>query len=358
MPVLSWAGLGVLLGQGAVRLVTQTINDLYYVVTVTGVSVPVFSLAKGFALGMLATIVSAALPAWEAASVPPRLALSRSAVEDRARRMVPLTAWGGALSLLAGVGVLAFPTRNLVVSFAGIFFLTIGFALLAPAVTLLVLRGAGPATRRAFGVPGRLAPRSAQTTLSRTAVAIAALMVAVSVTIGVGLMVDSFRSTVVVWLGQTLYSDIYVNSAVWTSTRPSAPLDPAIVEIASTWPGVQDVQKLRGKEACNRPAAQSRCQPSKPATSSGRRSFVASEGSNAAVSAAVRNGAILVSEPLAERLNLPHHGGSLTLNTDRGPQAFPIAGIYRDYSSSQGIAMMDAAVYRSYWMTATGRRSR
>ena len=28
--------LGVLLGQGAVRLVTQTINDLYYVVTVRG----------------------------------------------------------------------------------------------------------------------------------------------------------------------------------------------------------------------------------------------------------------------------------------------------------------------------------
>ena len=64
--------LGVLLGQGAVQLVTQTINDLYFVVTVRGVQIPVWSLVKGVVLGVGATLLSAALPAWEAASVPPR----------------------------------------------------------------------------------------------------------------------------------------------------------------------------------------------------------------------------------------------------------------------------------------------
>ena len=33
-------GLGLLMGQGAVQLVTQTINDLFFVVTVRGVQIP------------------------------------------------------------------------------------------------------------------------------------------------------------------------------------------------------------------------------------------------------------------------------------------------------------------------------
>ena len=37
------------------------------------------------------------------------------------------------------------------------------------------------------------------------------------------------------------------------------------------------------------------------------------------------------------------------LNTDRGPQAFPVAGIYRDYSSNQGTVMMSLDLYRSSW---------
>ncbi len=71
-------GLGLVLGQGAVRLVTQTINDLYFAVTVRGVVIPAASLVKGAALGVTATVASTLLPAWEAASVPPRLALTRS----------------------------------------------------------------------------------------------------------------------------------------------------------------------------------------------------------------------------------------------------------------------------------------
>ncbi len=54
--------LGVLLGQGAVRLVTQTINDLFFVVSVRGLQVPAFSLLKGALLGVLATLLAAAPP--------------------------------------------------------------------------------------------------------------------------------------------------------------------------------------------------------------------------------------------------------------------------------------------------------
>ena len=341
-------GLGLVLGQGAVRLVTQTINDLYFAVTVRGVAIPAASLVKGAALGVAATVAATLLPAWEAAAAPPRLALTRSALEDTARRAVPLTALAGTAGLILGAGVLAIPTRNLAISFAGIFLLTIGCALLAPAFTLLFLRGILRPAGTLFGVLGRMAPRSVSAALSRTAVAVAALMVAVSVTIGVGLMVGSFRTTVVSWLGQTLWGDIYISAPSLTAARSSAPLDPRVVEIVSRWPAAQRWDVLRSVDVAS-PDGPVAVAALSDEDFTAPRIFLSTDGGRQAAAAAVRNGAVLASEPLANRLGLPSHGASVTLYTDRGPRAFPVAGIYRDYSNSQGTVMMALDLYRRYW---------
>jgi putative ABC transport system permease protein len=340
--------LGVLLGQGAVRLVTQTINDLYYVVTVRDTALSGASLARGALLGMLATLASAAVPAREAASVPPQLALSRSNIEDRARRMVPWTAAAGGLGLLLGAGLLAISARSVPISFAGLFLVVIGFALLAPLVTLVLLGAATPLTGRLFGVLGRMAPRSVTGALSRTAVAIAALMVAVSVTIGVGLMVGSFRATVETWLGQTLYDDIYISAPGLGGTRPTQPLDPRIVPIAGSWPGVQQTEVLRATVA-DSPAGEIAVSAVRSPDFVTRRWFASTDGGVSAAAEAVKNGAVLASEPLANRLGLAAHGASLTLYTDRGPHTFPVAGIYRDYASSEGTVIMSLDIYQEYW---------
>jgi putative ABC transport system permease protein len=47
---------------------------------------------------------------------------------------------------------------------------------------------------------------------SCTAVAVTALMLAVSVTIGVQVIISSFRITVVLWLEQTLQGGIYLSA--------------------------------------------------------------------------------------------------------------------------------------------------
>ena len=341
-------GLGVLLGQGAVRLVTQTINDLYYAVTVNGVAISTSSLVKGAVVGTLATVLTAALPAREAAAVPPQLALRRSVIEDRARRLVPITASAGGVLLLTGLGLLAIPTRNLPISFAGIFAVVIGFALMAPLVTVGMLGLAARVTGRVFGVLGRMAPRSVTGALSRTAVAIAALMVAVSVTIGVGLMVGSFRTTVIAWLHQTLYSDVYISVPGVTANRTSVALAPQVVTIARSWPGVRDSQVLRAADVAS-PLGSVAVSAVGAADFATTRSFLSKDGSPAEVASAVKHGAVLASEPLANRLGLPSHGAQITLYTDHGPHVFPVAGIYRDYSSSQGIVMMSLDLYRSYW---------
>ena len=344
--------LGVLLGQGAVRLVTQTINDLYFVVTVRGIAIPPESLVKGALAGILATVASTIAPAWEASAVPPRVALTRSGLEDRARRLLPVLSLGGLASIALGFGLLLIRTRSLEVSFTGLFFMTIGFALLAPFATILVSRLVLKPANAVFGVPGRLAPRSVTGALSRTAVAIAALMVAVSVTIGVGLMVGSFRTTVAHWLGQTLWGDVYVSAPALTATRSPQPLDPRVVQIVEQWPGARRWAVLRSTDVQS-PAGPVAVTAVSDEDFTAPRIFVSTDGAREDVRQAVSNGAVLASEPLANRLNLPARDASVTLFTDHGSKTFPVAGIYRDYSSSQGTVMMGLDLYRNNWNDQT-----
>ena len=88
-------GLGVLMGQGTVGMVSQTINDLYFTTTVQAGGIPIESLLKGAGMGILATMLTAAAPAWEAASVPPRYALLRSGLEVNPGRMWLGPRWEG-----------------------------------------------------------------------------------------------------------------------------------------------------------------------------------------------------------------------------------------------------------------------
>lgn len=339
--------LGVLLGRGAVRMVTQTIGDLYFVLTVQEVAIPFSSLAKGALLGVLATVLVAAPPAWEAASVPARLALSRSGLEKKAERAVATVAVGGLVAGGLGLGLLALPTRSLVVSFAGTFAITAAFAALTPLATTLLMRAAARPLGRIGGALGRMAPRNVVTSISRTAVAVAALMVAVAVIIGVSLMIDSFRYTVSTWLDQILQGDVYVSAPSRTSTQATTPLDPAILPIAEAWPGVARAELLRTTtvESPQGPVALFAVEN----PNFGDRPFVTADLPAETIWPALQAGAAVVSEPYANQVGLPRRGGTVTLTTMAGPREFPVVGVYYDYVASQGIITLSLDTYRRYW---------
>ena len=340
--------LGVFMGQGAVRAVTQTINDLYFVVTVQGVAAPVSSLVKGAVLGVVATVLAAAPPAWEAASVPPRTALSRSGLESKAGQAVKAAALASLMLMATGVVLLALPVRGLLTSFAGTFAIIIGIGMQTPLVTKLLMDATTPVSSRLGGVLGRMAPRSVVNSLSRTAIAIAALMIAVSVTIGVSLMVGSFRYTVVAWLSQTVQGDVYISPPSATASSNTGIIDPAASTIVRGWPGVERVDSLRSVTVDSPDGPLQVAAVDNPSTGD-ERLFVASDGPPEAVWEAMQAGAVMVSEPFTNRFNLPKSGGEVTLDTPGGPRTFPVAAIYYDYASSQGTVMMALPLYQSLW---------
>lgn len=342
------SALGVLMGQGAIRLVTQTINDLFFVVTVQGVQIPPSSLVKGILLGILATVFTAAPPAWEAATVQPRAALSRSGLEVKARKAVKFAALFGILFCLAGGLVLLLPTKNLVISFSGTFAIMTGFAMLAPLVTLLIARWFVPLAGKIWGSLGRMAPRNAINSLSRTSVAVAALMVAVSVTIGVSLMVSSFRYTVIIWLEQVLQGDIYITAPSLIATQSSAPIDPRVIEQVTGFPGVNTVLMLRSVDV-DSPQGPVHIAASSNTHVAEERTFLSQDFTSIEINEKLAQGAVVVSEPFANRLKIPLHNGIIELYTDQGLHKFPVIGIYYDYASTRGTVQMSLDVYRKYW---------
>ena len=106
-------GMGAALGRVTVGMVAQTVNDLYFTTTVQDTGLPLESLVKGGVLGILATLLTAALPAWEAAMVPPRAALLRSGLEDDARRSVGWAGLGGLGAAALAFGLFRLPTASL-----------------------------------------------------------------------------------------------------------------------------------------------------------------------------------------------------------------------------------------------------
>jgi len=76
--------LGVAIGQALVGLVAGTINDLYFVVAVKSVTLPLRSIVKALFSGIGVALIAAAIPALEAANSAPQLGLKRSVLEARA----------------------------------------------------------------------------------------------------------------------------------------------------------------------------------------------------------------------------------------------------------------------------------
>ncbi|MFI4886623.1 MAG: ABC transporter permease [Steroidobacterales bacterium] len=352
------AGLGVLLGlavgHGLVRLVSQTVNDLYFVVAVQQVTLPAGTLIEALAAGLGTALAAALLPALEVAGSAPQLGLRRSVLEERAALVARRLSWLSlAIALTAGA-LIAGSSRSVLAGFAALFLLLCSVAALTPSVLRALARLASKALSGVSSV-GRLALEDVAASLSRTGVAVAALGMAVAAMIGVSIMVESFRVSVSHWLTQTMRADIYVAAPGPGAGRPERRIEPAVLDALLATPGIADhsvsrsvvVRSSRGEIALDA----LRLAPGSYA------GIDLTAGDPRTVWRDYDRGALLLSDSLAWRLRLGP-GQSLVLLTASGERQFPIAGIYHEYGSGLGSAMISLAVYRRLWrddaITAVG----
>jgi putative ABC transport system permease protein len=242
-----------------------------------------------------------------------------------------------------GALLLLVPTRSLVVSFAALLFVIGGLALLTPAGAVVLVGAGGPALRRISGSLGSIAARGVVRSLSRTAPAISALAVAVSVTVGLGVMIQSFRGTLSRWLDATLLADIYVSLPGPTASRASGTMPPDIVAAFAAHPAVEGVSTYRGVDLTDELGAYRLL--ALALDPRGEETFEFLDGDAATIMRAFRSGeGAIVSEPFSLRRGVTR-GDRIELATPAGPRPTPVLGVYYDYGSDQGAVIVARTLY-------------
>lgn len=346
------AGLavGIAIAHGLIGMVTRSINDLYYPLRVSQLHIDYLTLIKGCLLGVGTVMAATLVPAIEAARIPPVTVLQRSALESRSRHGVLKLLFFSVLLGTCGMVLIALTERSLVAAFIAIALLVLGYALAIPSILLLFNPLANTTVSSAAGVIGRTALRSIPRSLSRTGLAVSALTISISASIAVAVMIASFRDAVSSWLHQSLTGDFYLSVPARNGGNSYRPLPPLLVRDIERMPDLMDVTATRSFELQTPNGAIRAIAYESEHTGTTR--FKIKESVPSATELFKQATGVFVSEPYAYR-NKIRAGDQMRLYTGAGELSVPVLAIFRDYRSTQGLMVMDRALYERLWQDAT-----
>jgi len=335
--------LGWLAARANVGAVSGTLRNLYLLEGIEAVSLGPALVALGVATGVAGALAGALVPAVDASRRDPRALLASITLEERTRASAGRLLALGLSALAAGaIFHAAFAARWAPSGFVLALGVLAAVPLAAPAA-LRVLSRAGRATR--LGVAWGIRTLAAR--LSGAAVASGALALAVAMLVGVTTMVGSFRASVQRWLDATLRADVYITTPSWRRARSDATLEPEVVRALHAVPGVVAMDQLRQVQAYagGRRVNVSGIVADLPGGAR-RIELVGGDarGANDAMRALRDQGAALVSEPLARKARLAA-GGRVAVRGPAGDVVWPIAGVYRDYTSEGGAILVDLGTF-------------
>ncbi|HVF11055.1 MAG TPA: FtsX-like permease family protein, partial [Abditibacteriaceae bacterium] len=345
--------LGIALARFTLQAVSTTVSALYIAVKAREVLVPLW-LWWGAPLGGTLLAVLAALPAaWEAAGTSPRAAMVGATLHQTTVRFAwPMAAVGGVL--LAGALVLCQPFlsgRTPLAGFAAAFCTLGGFSLLTPAFTLTGSTAIQRVMSAVAGVEGSLAAAYLRRALNRSSLVIAALMVSLAMTIGLSVMIGSFRNTVATWVTHSVTADVFVAPATGFSGDLGPGLPHEVVRYTKQLPGLRLWDSLRGAELVigQQPVfIAANIRPGVVVGAGDAQFLETAHGATAARRAYLAGQAILISERFKNLLGY-RSGDTITLTTPSGPVRFFIEGVFYDYTPNQCVLYMPQSLYRRYW---------
>jgi len=340
---------GVALARVTIGAVERTVSSLYLLVSIDRQFLSPWQFVTAAGFGIAAVLAGAWLPANEAARIDPVGVLSGGAHEERKAAKQGHWLWVAVVSLVFAIlsSWLALRCGPPVLAFVGAFFTLIGFAALAPKTTA----GCGAlGTFSRWPMLWRLAADRLRRSLHRNAVTVAALSTAMAMTVGLMVMIFSFRQTVDRWIGQSVVADLYVAPAANEVVGLGAVIPGRIVDWLRAQPEVASVDTFR-EISVTVDEGRSERRNALLAVINGRyrRNLEFGTRDDDAVMARVMKGeAVVVTESLARKFHLSV-GQAVKVLTPHGAVALPIAGVYRDYTRDQGVILISANLYEQYW---------
>jgi putative ABC transport system permease protein len=343
-------GLGVIMAKFTLSSVSKTVTALYILVKTEELMIQPSTMVLGVAISVLVSVISAAGPAREAARTRPREALSLNHLERKVAVHTDKLLYAGIGALLLAL-ILAFQKPILgkpAFGFASAFLILLGFSFMTPAGTQWLNGLFEPVVGRLFKIEGSLASHYLHDSLTRTAITIAALMTALAMLISISTMILSFRKTVGIWVSQAIKADIILTPATAAASGWDAFLPPEITEKAERHPNIKAIDMIRVTEmeydgrpillwAATTPVLLHESQLS----------FLRGDDTEI-IKRVTKRGEVIVSETFSLKFGV-REGEELFLQTSQGPKSFRIAGVFYDYTTENGMIIIDLGLYREIW---------
>ena len=341
--------LGWLLAHAAVRMTSSTVSTFWVAASAQVPPVGAGDAALAIAVGALLALAAAAAPAREAARLTPVDAM-RGARDLEMRSRFPARHAAGAAVLFAVGGwcasrpaVSGLPVFGV----AAVLALVFAAAALVPPVLHLLRRLRGP--RRWRPVEAELARANLGGAIRRVGISVAALAVSLAMMVAIAIMIGSFRETVAYWIGRTLQADLFVTAAGRSPAGDRAPVSDAVEAAIRAHPAVSAVDGFVGLDLPYRDAT--------IVVGAGRFDVLTGHGSllfkapadgRRALADAVGRPAVVVSESFALKFGAAV-GDVVLLPTPRGAAPFRVTGVYYDYSTDRGLAIMDHRTFARHY---------
>jgi putative ABC transport system permease protein len=342
---------GLLIAKGLAGYIAGIVRTLYGAVGRTNqVNADAGLLALAVGVGMVASRVSAFVPARNAASVDPAIALQKGrnqaigAGENRIRRKAGVMALAALLCLILG--------RSAVFFYGGYLLMVGAVLLLTPTLALWLAVVLRPVLNRIRAVEGPLAVESIIVAPRRTSSTVAALMLSLAMTIGLGGLARSTYHSVKQWLDATFNAPLLVTAAETGASqfyRFPASMLPALRQTD----GIEEVQPVRNVRLRLRGNPVLLVTTDMPAFGRRTRSrqIVAGRYEEMDRLAAEAKG-FVAAENFAERQGAAF-GDTMEFDTPSGSLRLPMVGIVKDLSHQKGTIFLDQSVYRQYWRDDT-----
>jgi putative ABC transport system permease protein len=353
---------GVWLASGLVSLVSRTVSDLYAPVASGGLilsmdMLTLTAVAKGILLGTVVSMVGALGPSIEAGRTVTVRALAPGDYEAANQLRAGLWGWLSlVLLVLAGLCSLMGPVGDLPLFgyFATVCLLGALSCIAPMCIKLLGWRHLfrGSKTMVVGGSLRLIAADQSARHPGRNAVTVSALMVGLSIMIGVVVMVRSFRDTVEFWVDETVMADLIVAPQSWLQGKQSGQASRAL---PGSWrPTLSSIDGIAAVDTYRDVYVDVAGQPvalvSRDLRLHAQRSryLMVHGDSSAALRRAAETGGALLSEVLANRLRV-REGDKVSITTPAGPVAVSVEGIFYDYATDGGKMVMDRTWYQQQW---------
>ncbi len=300
-------------------------------------------------LGCGSALLAAVWPCWQLARQSPlTLQAAPVAALDEAKR--PLTSRWAALVLSLLAVVLVMQSQLLAV------YLGTGLlALLAALLTTPLLQGLAAACVvliKRSGVGARhplllMVPRDCLRQQVYSKGVMWVLMLALSVSLAVTGMTDSFHTAFQSWIGQRLNAQVYISPSDRDGSARGTGLRTTLVEQLLADPQVKAVTR-RARQPLTL-AGLSLFIYGVDFPPAARTAYQFRQGDSETLWQGFQSGSeVLISEPLANHLQLGR-GDYLSLPLASGEQTFKIAGVYYDYGSYQGQILISYPAFQRHW---------